>query len=86
MKVICKPIDMVAWFEKDGKVHPIRFRLKEDSENRVIAIERVRCVKLEKLVGNPMYVFECESHFDNVLKIFEIKYEIETCKWLLYKI
>ena len=77
---------MVAWFEEGGKVHPIRFRLKENDQNKVIAIERIRCVKLEKLAGNQMYVFECESHFDNILKIFEIKYEIETCKWILFKI
>ncbi len=86
MKVVCKPIEMIAWFEKDGKVHPIKFRLKEDDQNQVIPIERIRCVKLEKLAGNQMYVFECESHFNNILKIFEIKYEMDTCKWMLFKI
>ena len=86
LKVVCKPIEMIAWFEKDGKVHPIKFRLKEDDQNQVIPIERIRCVKLEKLGGNQMYVFECESHFKGIMKIYEIKYEMDTCKWMLFKI
>lgn len=86
MKVVCKPIDMIAWFEGNGKVHPIKFRLKEGDENRVITIERIRCVKIEKLAGNQMYVFECESTIDGILKIYEIKYEMVSCKWILFKI
>jgi len=86
MKVICKPIEMIAWFEKDGKIHPIKFRLKESDQNKVIVIERIRCVKVEKFGGNLMHVFECESHIAGVLKIYEIKYETDTCKWVLFKI
>lgn len=77
---------MIAWFEKDGKVHPIKFRLKEEDLNRVIVIERIRCVKTEKFAGNQMSVFECQSHIHGILKIYEIKYDIGTCKWLLFKI
>ncbi len=86
MKVVCKPIDMIAWFEKDGKVHPIKFRLIEGEENKVIVINRVRYCQTEKLAGNLMYVFECESDIDGILKIYEIKYEMSTCKWVLFKI
>lgn len=86
MKVVCKAIEMIAWFEKGGKVHPIKFRLREEDQNRVIVIERIRCVKIEKFAGNQMYVFECESHIDGILKIYEIKYEMDTCKWVLFKI
>lgn len=86
MKVVCKAIEMIAWFEKDGKIHPIKFRMKENDENRVITVERVRRVKLEKLAGNEMYVFECESTFNNILKIYEIKYEVKSCQWILFKI
>lgn len=86
MKVICKPIDMIAWFEKEGHVHPIKFRVHEGDESRVIVIGRIRCASTEKLAGNLMYVFECESEIDGLLKIYEIKYEMATCKWILFKI
>ena len=40
----------------------------------------------EKLAGNEMLVFKCQSLIDGVLKMFEIKYELRTCKWILFKI
>jgi hypothetical protein len=86
MKVVCKPIDVIAWFEKDGKIHPIKFRIREDDFNQVIVIQKIRVVKTEKLAGNLMYVFECESEINGIIKIYEIKYEMATCKWILFKI
>ncbi len=86
MKVICKPIDMIAWFEKNGQIHPIRFKITEDEEQQVIRVEAVQSVNLEKLAGNPMYVFNCQSHINGLLKVYQLKYEVRTCKWVLYKI
>ncbi|MPN20038.1 hypothetical protein SDC9_167414 [bioreactor metagenome] len=40
MKVVAKPISMVAWFEPDGGIHPVRFKVNED-ENIVIKFDRV---------------------------------------------
>ena len=35
MKVVAKRVEMVAYFEEDGKIKPIRFRFKEDDEYKV---------------------------------------------------
>lgn len=86
MKVVCKPIEMIAWFEKNGEIHPIRFKVLENDQVKVIAIQRVQAVHLEKLAGNPMYVFDCQSHIDGLVKIYQLKYEVRTCKWFLFKI
>jgi hypothetical protein len=86
MKVVSKPIDVIAWFEKNGKVHPIKFRMTENDETKVIVIDRIRCINLEKFAGNQMYVFECESMINGALKIYEIKYELKSCLWILFKI
>lgn len=42
MKVIVKPIEMVAWFTRDGSSNPVRFRIlyKDESES-VIKINRI---------------------------------------------
>lgn len=48
MKFICKPIDMIAWFEKNGQIHPIKFKVTESNENQVILVERIQSVHLEK--------------------------------------
>ncbi len=87
MKVVAKPIAMVCWFEKTGVPHPVRFKVAEDDESeKVIKIDKVITVDKEKLAGNPMLVFTCESEINGHLKPYEIKYEINTMKWILFKI
>jgi hypothetical protein len=85
MKVVAKPIDMVAWFDKDG-VHPTRFKIEGKGGNVVVKIGKVVKKNTEKLAGNPMLVFTCESEINGQLKPYEIKYEIHTMKWILFKI
>jgi len=87
MKVIAKSIEMVAWFTEDGSPIPLRFRLKgEDGVATVIKINKIIFKEKEKLAGNFMIVFRCQSLIDNVIRIYELKYELSTCKWILYKI
>jgi len=87
MKVVAKSIDMVAWFNIQGTPNPVRFRFVNDDESyRVIKIDKVVTMDREKLAGNDMLVFKCQSIVDGVQTLFEIKYEIGTCRWILYKI
>jgi hypothetical protein len=85
MKVVAKPIEMVAWFNKDG-IHPIRFKIEGKDGDVVVKIGRVIKKDLEKLAGNLMMVFTCESVINGQLKPYEIKYELNTMKWMLFKI
>ena len=89
MKVVSKSIDVIACFEKDGGVKPLRFRISEDEEEKVIKINRVvnRVVnrEIEKLAGNVMEKFVCIASVNGVERIFEIKYELLTKKWILFK-
>ena len=87
MKVIAKSIEMVAWFENQGNVNPIRFRMEcEDKSYKVIKIDKVIKKAKEKIAGNPMQIFTCSSVIEGEEKIFELKYEISSCKWMLFKI
>lgn len=87
MRVVAKPIQMVAWFEENGTPHPVRFRLLNKEESwSTVKVDKVLTVDKEKLAGNPMLVFKCQSVINNVQKIFVLKYELGTCKWILFKI
>lgn len=87
MKLVAKPIDIVTWTNKQGVINPVRFRItNEDESVMVIKIDRIVEHDLEKLNGNKMYIYKCMSCIDGIDKRFEIKYEIETCKWMLWKI
>lgn len=85
MKVVSKSIDVIAFFEKDGGVKPLRFRISEDEEEKVIKINRVVNREIEKLAGNVMEKFVCIASVNGLERIFEIKYELLTKKWILFK-
>ncbi|MBC2579119.1 hypothetical protein [Clostridium sp. DJ247] len=87
MKIIAKPIEVVSYTDDKGDIRPLRFRLQtEDETIKVIRVDKVIVKEIEKLAGNPMLVFRCQSLIDNIQKQFETKYELQTCKWILYKI
>lgn len=70
MKVIAKPIEMIAWFDKTGKTHPVRFRIEnEDGTYRTIVIGKILKTNLEKLAGNHMQVFTCQSNISGTADI-----------------
>ncbi|MCB8814899.1 hypothetical protein [Desulfosporosinus shakirovi] len=77
MKIITTPIEMVAWFDATGKPHPIRLRYKGTG----VKVQKVVRMTQEKLAGNRMKVFRCQSEVDGVIiMVFELKYELQTCK------
>ena len=87
MKVVAKPIEMVAWTDTKGNVNPVRFRItKEDETSSVVKIDKVISVDKEKLAGNNMLVFKCQSAVNGADKMYEIKYELSSCRWILFKI
>ena len=85
MKVIAKKIEMIAYFKEDGSVIPIKFKIEEEVP-QVIKINKIVSTTKEKFCGNKMLVFTCISIINSSEKILEIKYDIEKCNWILYKI
>jgi len=87
MKVVAMPIEMISYTNKSGDIKPLRFRIEgEDNTGKVVKIDNVIIRELEKLAGNPMLLFRCQSLIDDIEKQFELKYDLRTCKWMLYKI
>lgn len=82
MKVVAAPIQMIVWFDTNGTPNPIRFKYNSS----VIKINKVVSVVLEKLAGNNTYVFTCRAEVGGEEKMLEIKYELRTCRWMLFKV
>ncbi|WP_026477923.1 hypothetical protein [Alkaliphilus transvaalensis] len=86
MKLLRKPIEMVAWFDYEGNTTPVKFRLlNELEENTVIKINRIIKKELDKFAGNKMIKYTCESCINGDVKLLELRYELDTCRWYLYK-
>lgn len=87
MKTIRKPIEMISWTEIDGSIHPLRFKIEcHDGEKQMYKVNRVFTKKLDRIAGNLTYKFDCEVNINALMKLCEIRYEVETCKWVLFKI
>jgi len=80
MKIYMTPIEVLAWFE-NGTPHPLRVKLN----GKELRIEQVLSMTEDKLAGNRMLVFRCQSEIEGELRPFEIKFELNTCKWYLWK-
>jgi|BioPla2DNA2_1021312.scaffolds.fasta_scaffold15152_4 hypothetical protein len=87
MKVLMKSVDMICLSTCEGTITPLKFRWHEDGqEPKIIKIDRILDRKTEKLAGNPMLVFTVQSIINGVERIFEMKYEVNSYKWYLYKL
>lgn len=79
MKVLNEPIDMIAVFKKEtGKVTPFKFKYND----LPIKVQKINKIYEEKLAGNKRLVFVC-TH--NEKDLYELKYELDSCKWYLFK-
>lgn len=77
MKVLNHPIDVIAVFDKEGKIKPYKFKYND----KPVIIHRVMKRYLEKLAGNNRIVFVC---IQNERDVYKLKYEIDSQKWFLF--
>ena len=85
MKVVSKSLDMICHFNSDG-VHPIKFRYSEDNgSEKVIKVDRVISKNMERLCGNNALIFDCQSYINGIERLYQLKFIIGECKWLLWK-
>ena len=78
MKIINEPIKVMAVFNTNGKIKPVKFRLND----KVVRIEKIMKTYEESIVGNTRVVFVC---LHNGKDIFELKYELDSKTWYLFK-
>lgn len=86
MKVLMKPVEMVARFSQDGTPRPVKYMVTFEDKPVVIQVDKVLFKTEEKLAGNRMIIYRCQSVINGALKLFELKYELNTCRWFLFKI
>ena len=71
---------------KENKMVRYTWVEDEDLENVVIPIENILFSEMEKYAGNRMILYRCKSIINNRERLFELKFEIDTWKWYLYRI
>jgi hypothetical protein len=85
MKVVAKEIEVICHFSKQG-ITPLKFKMQEKDNYKVIKVDKVISKTSEKLCGNIALIFDCQSVIDGIEKLYQLKYIVEDMKWLLFKI
>ena len=81
-----KPVEVIAWFNTDGNPRPIKLRYLTNDERLIkIKVDRVIEKSIDNLAANKMLKYKCETVYNNSKKLFELRYELETCRWYLYR-
>lgn len=83
MKILNEPIKVMAIFHPDkklesGKIEPVKFRLND----LVVRIQKINKIYEENIAGNKRIIFVCQNLNGS---LFEIKYEIDSKEWYLFK-
>lgn len=87
MKTLRKPIEAIVLFDFEGNPVPIRFRYLDDgSELVTVKVDRVVKKDIDRFAGNRMIKFTCQTQIGNQIKPFELRFEVETSRWYIYKI
>lgn len=87
MRTLAKPIEMITFSDETGVMIPLRLKIKtKDNKEMVFKIDRVVSRELERLAGNVMILYKCKGVIENKEREFEVKYEMNSCKWMLWRI
>ena len=87
MRTIAKPIQMVNWTDENGTITPVRFKIKnEEGAATVVKILGIHKRDKERIAGNITYTFHCEILINQQTLLCEIRYDLASCKWILFKL
>ena len=85
MKILAKPVKMIAVFDEKGDPMPLRFKIEEDGVWRIVNVDHVVSVEAVRPAGMDALVFRCQSEVRGALRQYEIAYRIKPHLWELYK-
>ncbi len=82
MKVVNLQIECIVLNRLDGIPCPIRIKFDEHVVRKIFTQSTVEC----KERGKKFFKFICQAVINNVLKIFELRFYLDSCQWILFKI
>ena len=86
MKILAKPVKMIAAFDENGAPVPLRFKIEEDGVWRVVKIDHIISTEAVRPAGMDALIFRCQSEVSGTLRQYEVAYRIKPHLWELYKV
>lgn len=84
MIMLNKEIEVIAVYTKDG-IRPLKFRIEdEDQQWKVYKIDKVLFRKKEVINKTAHIIVRCQGNVDEIMKQYELKFDVANTKWSLY--
>ena len=85
MKILAKPVKMIAAFDEKGIPVPLRFKIEEDGVWSLVKIDKIISTRAVRPAGMDALIFMCQSEIEGMLRQYELVYRIKVHQWELYK-
>ena len=85
MKILAKPVKMVAAFDEKGIPVPLRFKVEEEGVWQLVKVDKIISTEAVRPAGMDALVFRCQSEIQGILKQYELIYRVKPHQWELYK-
>ena len=85
MNIVDKSIQVVIRTDGAGIVKPLSFFIKDDESREVINFKRLVRRDKEKIGGDDTYTFTCEIIKDNMKMLCDLRLNLSTNEWILYR-
>lgn len=86
MSIVNKSVQVVTTTDRAGIVKPLCFYATDDEMGDVINVERLVRRDKEKVGGDYTYTFTCEIIKDNMKVLCDLRLNLSTGEWSLYRI
>jgi hypothetical protein len=86
MRTFARPIEIITITDSYGNTSPLRFKTKDRiEEDIIIKVDKVEAKEVEKLAGDIVLLYKCRGFVNDKNREFELKYELVSCKWMLWR-
>lgn len=85
MMSIGNKIDVMTYTDPNGNMRPVRLRVENEDGTRIVLQVKSAMVKNAKTFGQSKIIrYSCQSIINGALQNYEVSYDTNTMKWLLY--
>ena len=85
MNIVDKSVQVVTKTDGAGIVKPLCFSITDDESGEAINVERLVRRDKEKIGGDYTYTFTCEIIKDNIKMLCDLRLNLSTNEWILYR-
>ncbi len=87
MKIYNKQISVLSKTDTDGTITPLRWQIEDEESNlQAYKILNVMNRKKTRVSGNITYEIFCETEIQGTKRPCELRYNMDTAQWYLFKI